>query len=53
MNLLKKSKLNSILIRYNRNYGEHQAVLTGYRFSDLVINLDDDLQNPPEEALKL
>ena len=55
MHLLKNSKLNSILIRHNRNYGEHQAVLTGYRFSkgSYVINLDDDLQNPPEEALKL
>ncbi len=54
-NLLKKSKLNSKLIRHNRNFGEHQAVLTGYRYSngDYIINLDDDLQNPPEEAIKL
>ena len=53
--LLKKSTLNAKLIRHNRNYGEHQAVLTGYRYSsgNYVVNLDDDLQNPPEEALKL
>jgi len=55
LNLLKKSPLNAKLIRHNRNYGEHQAVLTGYRHSNgnYVINLDDDLQNPPEEAIKL
>ena len=53
--LLKKSSLNAKLIRHNRNYGEHHAVLTGYRYSsgNYVVNLDDDLQNPPEEALKL
>ena len=53
--LLKTSTLNAKLIRHNRNYGEHQAVLTGYRYSsgNYVLNLDDDLQNPPEEALKL
>ena len=53
--LLKKSTLNAKLIRHNRNYGEHQAVITGYRYSSghYVVNLDDDLQNPPEEALKL
>ena len=54
-NLLKNSEFNAKLIRHNRNYGEHQAVLNGYRFSrgDYVVNLDDDLQNPPEEAIKL
>ena len=53
--LLKKSSLNAKLIRHNRNYGEHQAVITGYRYAsgNYVVNLDDDLQNPPEEALKL
>ena len=53
--LLKKSSLNAKLIRHNRNYGEHHSVLTGYRYSsgNYVVNLDDDLQNPPEEALKL
>ena len=53
--LLKKSPLNAKLIRHNRNYGEHQAVITGYRYAsgNYVVNLDDDLQNPPEEALKL
>jgi polyisoprenyl-phosphate glycosyltransferase len=38
-----------------KNYGQHHALLAGFRTSrgDYVITLDDDLQNPPEEALKL
>ena len=52
---LRSSLLRVLLIRHARNYGEHQAVLTGYRHARgrWVINLDDDLQNPPEEALRL
>jgi undecaprenyl-phosphate 4-deoxy-4-formamido-L-arabinose transferase len=49
------SRLTALLIRHSRNFGEHQAVLTGYRHARgrYVVNLDDDLQNPPEEALRL
>lgn len=38
-----------------KNYGQHHALLAGFRAStgDYVVTLDDDLQNPPEEALKL
>ena len=38
-----------------RNFGEHAAVLEGFRHArgEFVINLDDDLQNPLSEALKL
>ncbi len=38
-----------------RNYGQHRANMAGLREStgDYVITMDDDLQNPPEEALKL
>lgn len=52
---LKNSPLEAILIRHTRNFGEHHAVLTGYRHAegDYFINIDDDLQNPPEEALRL
>jgi undecaprenyl-phosphate 4-deoxy-4-formamido-L-arabinose transferase len=39
----------------NRNYGQHAAVMAGFAESrgDMVITLDADLQNPPEEVLKL
>ena len=53
--LLQSSTLNAILVRHSRNFGEHNAVLTGYRYAsgDYILNLDDDLQNPPEEALRM
>jgi undecaprenyl-phosphate 4-deoxy-4-formamido-L-arabinose transferase len=52
---LEHSSLQGLLVRHGRNYGEHNAVLTGYRHSRgrHVLNLDDDLQNPPEEGLRL
>ena len=39
----------------NRNYGQHAAVFAGLAQSrgDIVITLDADLQNPPEEIPKL
>lgn len=38
-----------------RNYGQHNALLAGIRAArnEIVITLDDDLQNPPEEIPKL
>ena len=38
-----------------RNFGEHAAVLEGFRHArgEYIINLDDDLQNPVSEALRL
>ncbi len=40
---------------FNRNYGQHTAVIAGFAESrgDIVITLDADLQNPPEEIPKL
>lgn len=42
-------------IEHSRNFGEHNAVMTGLRHARgaYVINMDDDLQNPPEEVLRL
>ena len=39
----------------NRNYGQHAAVMAGFAESrgDIVVTLDADLQNPPEEIPKL
>lgn len=39
----------------NRNYGQHAAVIAGLERSkgDIVVTLDADLQNPPEEIPKL
>jgi glycosyltransferase involved in cell wall biosynthesis len=46
---------NVIAINLLKNYGQHAAILCGFRQSsgDWVITLDDDLQNPPEEIVHL
>jgi undecaprenyl-phosphate 4-deoxy-4-formamido-L-arabinose transferase len=38
-----------------RNFGQHNALLAGIRAAqfEIVVTLDDDLQNPPEELPKL
>ncbi len=43
------------LVELARNFGEHAAVLEGFRHAAgrFVVNMDDDLQNPLSEALKL
>jgi undecaprenyl-phosphate 4-deoxy-4-formamido-L-arabinose transferase len=53
--MLKGMKNRVTLVELSRNFGEHAAVLEGYRQSQgaFVVNLDDDLQNPVSEALKL
>jgi undecaprenyl-phosphate 4-deoxy-4-formamido-L-arabinose transferase len=42
-------------IRLARNYGQHNALLCGIRAArgEIIVTLDDDLQNPPEEVGKL
>ena len=39
----------------NRNYGQHAAVMAGFEVArgDVVVTLDADLQNPPEEIPNL
>jgi undecaprenyl-phosphate 4-deoxy-4-formamido-L-arabinose transferase len=53
--LLRDARVPIVLVNHARNYGEHNAVLTGYRHARgaHVVNLDDDGQNPPAEALRL
>ena len=40
---------------FNGNYGQHMAILAGFEATrgDVVVTLDADLQNPPEEIGKL
>jgi undecaprenyl-phosphate 4-deoxy-4-formamido-L-arabinose transferase len=42
-------------INLMRNYGQHNALLCGIRQAknNLIVTLDDDLQNPPEEIPRL
>jgi undecaprenyl-phosphate 4-deoxy-4-formamido-L-arabinose transferase len=43
------------VVRLNRNYGQHMAILAGLDRArgEIVVTLDGDLQNPPEEIPRL
>jgi undecaprenyl-phosphate 4-deoxy-4-formamido-L-arabinose transferase len=43
------------VVELARNFGQHSAILAGFRQSkgDIVVTLDADLQNPPEEIPRL
>jgi len=54
--LEKLSKEQGVVsIKLLKNYGQHCANMCGFCASskDFIITLDDDLQNPPEEIIKL
>lgn len=53
--LVRAASIPIIYVEHSRNFGEHNAVMTGLRHASgrYVITMDDDLQNPPEEVLKL
>lgn len=44
-----------IAILLNRNYGQHAAIMAGFKNTrgEIVVTLDADLQNPPEEIPNL
>ncbi len=46
-------RVRSIIL--NRNYGQHSAIMCGFRHArgDLIVTLDADLQNPPEEIPRI
>jgi undecaprenyl-phosphate 4-deoxy-4-formamido-L-arabinose transferase len=52
---MRTARIPVTFISHARNYGEHNAVLTAYRHARgaHVVNLDDDGQNPPAEAVRL
>ena len=43
------------VIEINRNYGQHMALFAGFQgcHGEIIITIDGDLQNPPEEIPKL
>jgi undecaprenyl-phosphate 4-deoxy-4-formamido-L-arabinose transferase len=53
--LVRTAGVPIVYVEHARNFGEHNAVMTGLRHASgaYVITMDDDLQNPPEEVLKL
>src|SRR5438552_1743119 len=55
LGLTRQSRIPITLLSLSRNFGEHNAVLAGLRAStgQYVVTMDDDLQNPPSEVLRL
>ncbi|HOC46264.1 MAG: glycosyltransferase [Syntrophorhabdaceae bacterium] len=43
------------VIEFNRNYGQHNALFAGFDYAagEIVVTIDADLQNPPEEIPRL
>jgi undecaprenyl-phosphate 4-deoxy-4-formamido-L-arabinose transferase len=43
------------VVLFNGNYGQHMAILAGFEETrgEVIVTLDADLQNPPEEIWKL
>jgi len=53
--LVRTARIPITYVSHARNFGEHNAVLTGYRHARgaHVVNVDDDAQDPPAEAVRL
>lgn len=53
--LLAQAPVPITLVSHARNFGEHNAVLTGLRLArgSYIVTMDDDGQNPPSEAIRL
>ncbi|MEK0451483.1 MAG: hypothetical protein RL088_3751 [Verrucomicrobiota bacterium] len=52
---MRNSGRSITLVKLSRNFGEHNAVMAGLHHAngDYIVTMDDDLQNPPSEVLKL
>jgi glycosyltransferase involved in cell wall biosynthesis len=53
--LCRRNAVALTVVNLSRNFGEHNAVMAGLSHArgEYVINMDDDLQNPPEEVTRL
>ncbi|MGC4084690.1 MAG: glycosyltransferase family 2 protein [Vicinamibacterales bacterium] len=55
LDVMRTVRVPITFVEHARNFGEHNAVLTGWRHArgTHIVNLDDDGQNPPAEAKRL
>jgi glycosyltransferase involved in cell wall biosynthesis len=53
--LCRQNSVALTVVNLARNFGEHNAVMAGLSQArgEYIINMDDDLQNPPEEVVRL
>lgn len=54
-NLYKRQPEHLRIVHFNGNFGQHMAIMAGFERvrGDIIITLDADLQNPPEEIPNL
>jgi glycosyltransferase involved in cell wall biosynthesis len=50
-----RDRTHVVAIQLMRNYGQHNALMCGFRTArgEYILTMDDDLQHPPEEVPKL
>ena len=57
LQILKEFTKNSQvrIVELTKNYGQHAAIMAGFSITqaDIIITMDADLQNPPEEIINL
>ncbi|MDR1800531.1 MAG: glycosyltransferase family 2 protein [Lachnospiraceae bacterium] len=55
MEKLRQADRRIKIVQLARNFGQHKALMCGLSYvkGDFVITIDDDLQHPPEEIIKL
>lgn len=55
INLISRSNCNIKGISFAKNFGQHSALMAGYRKStgDIIVSMDDDGQTPASEIFKL
>jgi glycosyltransferase involved in cell wall biosynthesis len=53
--LLHDALVPMVFVDHGRNFGEHNAVMTGMRYASgaFVVTMDDDLQNPVDEVIRM
>ncbi len=53
--LMRTATVPITLVKLSRNFGEHHAVMAGLHHAngEYIVTMDDDLQNPPSEVMKL
>ena len=53
--LCRRSHIAMTVVNLSRNFGEHNAVMAGLTHARgaHIVTMDDDLQNPPEEVVRL
>ncbi len=53
--LMRTATVPITLVKLSRNFSEHNAVMAGLHHAsgDYIVTMDDDLQNPPSEVMKL